>query len=419
MENRDWKETDFGRIPFNWEYLTLDDIKSDVKRSLISGPFGSNISAKFFKPSGIPVIRGNNLSLDLSIKFKDDGFVFIDENKANELNTWAKKGDVIFTAVGTIGQVGYLDGNERFEKYIISNKQIRLSVNENLILPLYSYYWFASDLLKDMIIQRNTGSSVPLINLTVLKSLPVIVPPLPEQKAIASVLSGLDDKIDLLHQQNQTLETLAETLFRQWFIEEVKEDWEDCTIEDLCIKINSGGTPSTKIDSYYNGDINWYSTKELNDNYLFSSNSKITQEGLDNSSAKIFPAGTVVIAIYAAPTVGRLGILTEDSAFNQAACGLVANDKICSKEFLYLYLKNQRVELNLMASGSAQQNLNVGKIKSYPCFVPDSIIMEKFKFQVEPLFSKILDNSKQIQTLTQLRDTLLPKLMSGEVRVKN
>ena len=307
----------------------------------------------------------------------------------------------------------------------VSQDVLTFRAKENIISK-FLYYILCNPEFTEYTVLTSKGAKMPRGDKDAIRNFEIQLPQLPEQKAIASVLSSLDDKIDLLHQQNQTLEALAETLFRQWFIErcpepvegEAKEDWEDCTIEDLCIKINSGGTPSTKIDSYYNGNINWYSTKELNDNYLFSSNSKITQEGLDNSSAKIFPAGTVVIAIYAAPTVGRLGILTEDSAFNQAACGLVANDKICSKEFLYLYLKNQRVELNLMASGSAQQNLNVGKIKSYPCFIPDSIIMEKFKFQVEPLFSKILDNSKQIQTLTKLRDTLLPKLMSGEVRVK-
>ncbi|MDK7675037.1 restriction endonuclease subunit S [Weeksella virosa] len=350
-----------------------------------------------------------------SKKFEDWGFTEVSENNFGKFQL--KKGDIIVARTGaTIGVNRFI--NEDINA-VFNNGLIKLKVNENKCLPKYLFYNLQSYNYWGYIDGISGGTSTqPNMQINALLKYEIQLPPLPEQKAIASVLSSLDDKIDLLHLQNQTLEALAETLFRQWFIEEAKEDWEDCTIEDLCIKINSGGTPSTKIDSYYNGNINWYSTKELNDNFLFSSNSKITQEGLDNSSAKIFPAGTVVIAIYAAPTVGRLGILTEDSAFNQAACGLVANDKICSKEFLYLYLKNQRVELNLMASGSAQQNLNVGKIKSYPCFVPDSITMEKFKFQVIPLFSKVLDNSKQIQTLTQIRDTLLPKLMSGEVRVK-
>jgi len=284
-----------------------------------------------------------------------------------------------------------------------------------------TYRYFVKGIIDynlELLLASATGSTFPNVSRSQLENLEILIPSLPEQTAIASVLSSLDDKIDLLHRQNATLEKMAETLFRQWFIEEAKEEWKNCKLEDLCLQINSGGTPSTKVDSYYNGNINWYSTKELNDNFLFSSISKITEDGLNNSSAKLFPKGTILIAIYAAPTVGRLGILTNDAAFNQAACGLIANNNICCKEFIYLYLKSQRNEFNSMASGSAQQNLNVGKIKNYPAFIPDNETMILFKNEVIPIFAKIEANTTQIRTLTSLRDTLLPKLMSGEVRVE-
>ncbi|SDB61714.1 type I restriction enzyme, S subunit [Desulfonatronum thiosulfatophilum] len=234
----EWCEAGFPPLPTDWKAMTVDEIKSTDKRSIISGPFGSNISSKYFVESGVPVVRGNNLSLGLGEKFKDDGFVFITSEKASELNTWAAKNDLIFTAVGTIGQVGILRGNEKFNKYIISNKQLRLTVNNRIIDPLFAYYWFASQMMVDQIMQRNTGSSVPLINLSVLKSLVVPVPPLSEQKCIASVLSSLDDKIDLLHRQNKTLEAMAETLFRQLFVEEAQEDWEEVMLADVCSVIS-------------------------------------------------------------------------------------------------------------------------------------------------------------------------------------
>jgi len=219
-------------LPEGWQVMTVEEIKATDKKSIISGPFGSNISSKYFVNDGMPVIRGNNLSLGVGIKFKDEGFVYITQKKANELNTWASKNDLIFTAVGTIGQVGLLTGLEKYEKYIISNKQLRLTLNNSIIDPFFAYYWFASDIMADQIMQRNTGSSVPLINLSVLKSLIVLVPSLPEQKAIAAVLSSLDDKIDLLHRQNKTLEAMAETLFRQWFVEAV-EDWEEGNLGEV------------------------------------------------------------------------------------------------------------------------------------------------------------------------------------------
>jgi len=266
--------------------------------------------------------------------------------------------------------------------------------------------------------QLNAGSAVPTLNRNHIYPIEVKIPiNIDEQKAIAEVLSSIDDKIELLHRQNTTLEEMAMTLFRKWFIEDAKGDWEECILDDLCLKIASGGTPSTKIKEYYDGHINWYSTKELNDCFLFESEKKITLQGLENSSAKLFPKGTIVMAIYAAPTVGRLGILANEASFNQAACGLIPNTEVCSKEFLYLYLKNERENLNTMATGSAQQNLNVNKIKTYPTIKVPKNIMIRFNKIVIPIFHKIENNSYQIQTLEKLRDTLLPKLMSGEVRI--
>ncbi|MFA5782519.1 MAG: restriction endonuclease subunit S [Bacteroidales bacterium] len=244
------------------------------------------------------------------------------------------------------------------------------------------------------------------------------LPDYQEQTAIATILSSLDNKIDLLHRQNKTLEQLAETLFRQWFVEEAEDSWKVVKIEDVCTRISSGGTPSTKMNEYYNGHINWYSTKELQDNFLFESISKITYAGLENSSAKLFPENTIIIAIYAAPTVGRLGILSNEATFNQAACGFVTDEEKICFEYLYLHLLYSRRKLNDMASGSAQQNLNVGIMKEFGIILPPEYLMQKFRDHVRPFFKKIKLNATQIRILTQLRDTLLPKLMSGEVGVK-
>jgi type I restriction enzyme S subunit len=262
----EWKETDIGKIPNEWDLKTVDEIKSPEKKSIISGPFGSNISAKYFVEAGVPVIRGNNLSLNINRKFNDSGFVFITEEKAIELGTWAEKNDIIFTAVGTIGQVGILMGKENFPKYIISNKQLRLKVNEEIIEPLYAYYWFASPMMVDIILQRNTGSSVPLINLSVLKSLLIPIPPKNERVKILSIITSIDDKIDLIHRQNITLEAMAETLFRQWFVEEAKEEWGETNLFDS-IELIGGGTPKTENAEYWDGNIKWLSCGDISANH--------------------------------------------------------------------------------------------------------------------------------------------------------
>lgn len=254
-----------------------------------------------------------------------------------------------------------------------------------------------------------TGAVQPKLNQSTLLNIPLKIPILETtQQKIAEILSSFDDKIDLLHRQNKTLESLALTLFRHYFIDNPnRNEWEEVSLDDICLKIASGGTPSTTIKEYYCGNINWYSTKEFNDNFLFNSVQTITEKGLLNSSAKLFPKDTIVIAIYAAPTVGRLGILTQDSAFNQAACGLIVDETQCSKEFIFLFLKNERKNLNLLASGSAQQNLNVEKIKSYTLALPDKNSLHCFNIQAKGFFDKIYNNTKQIQNLQAMRDMLL------------
>ncbi len=135
----------------NWQNLRVEDIKASEKGAIVSGPFGSNISKKFFVKDGVPVIRGNNLTLGRK-KFVDEGFVYITEEKAYELrNCEAVAGDLVFTAAGTLGQVGLIPTNTEYSKYIISNKQLRIRCNPDRALPEYLYYWFSAPAMREYI----------------------------------------------------------------------------------------------------------------------------------------------------------------------------------------------------------------------------------------------------------------------------
>ena len=276
--------------------------------------------------------------------------------------------------------------------------------------------------LEKQFLNRSSGTVFDSINRTEIENLPIHLPPLPEQQAIAAVLSSFDDKIELLRAENQTLEQMGQELFKErfgkWKVgDELPEGWRVGKIEDLTNYIASWGTPATKEASYYGWRINWFSTKELQDCFLFSSEKTITEDALKNSSAKEFPKDTVLMAIYAAPTVWRLWILTQSSAFNQAAVGLVAKDDIWMP-FIYLLLKFHRDNFNNLANWAAQQNLNVSLVKNYEIPIPDQETLNQFDLVIKPLFNKIRANSEQIQSLSATRDLLLPKLMSGEVRVE-
>ena len=179
-----------------WIHTTLNDICRSDKGAIISGPFGSNISSKFFVLDGVPVIRGNNLSLSLD-KFYDDDFVFVTEEKADELNCYAEEGDLIFTAAGTIGQVGILEAPLKYKKYVISNKQLRARIDTRKVDLLYAYYWFASAWMQNYFIRNNKGSTVPLITLSELKDAPISYPEdITEQKKIAMAIEAISRKIN-------------------------------------------------------------------------------------------------------------------------------------------------------------------------------------------------------------------------------
>ena len=182
---------------------TLEQVCLQEKGAIISGPFGSNISSKFFVNSGIPVIRGNNLSLDFD-KFYDEGFVFVTKEKADELKCYAYRDDLIFTAAGTIGQVGIIPQNSKYEEYVISNKQIRARIDTKKIDLLYAYYWYSSPWIKSLLIRSNKGSTVPLLTLSEVKDLPILYPKdIQEQKKIVSMIESLSQKIESNNEINR------------------------------------------------------------------------------------------------------------------------------------------------------------------------------------------------------------------------
>ncbi len=238
-----------------------------------------------------------------------------------------------------------------------------------------------------------------------------------EQTAIASVLSSLDDKIDLLHRQNATLEKMAETLFRQWFVEEAKEDWKEVSLFKA-IELVGGGTPKTSLSKYWDGNVKWLSGGDIannHKNFVVSSEKSITELGLKNSSAKLLPKFSTVIS--ARGTVGKYCMLSEPMAYSQSNYGILPKYKNCFF-FTYLLVAFSVDELQSAAYGSVFDTITANTFKGITITLPKETHIIWFEETVKPYFFKILANRTQIRTLTALRDTLLPKLMSGEVRVE-
>jgi restriction endonuclease S subunit len=208
-------------LPPDWRWARLDEIKSGGKRAIVSGPFGSNIGKRFFVESGVPLIRGCNLTKGEKL-FVEEGFVFITEEKADELRSCtALPGDLIFTAAGTIGQVGLIPNNCRYPKYVISNKQLRARVDLSRASPEFLFRWFSTPMVQRILSETKTGSSIPLITLGILRSVPIPLPPLTDQQRIAATLTAQLAAAERLRQtlqaQLDAINALPAALLRRAF----------------------------------------------------------------------------------------------------------------------------------------------------------------------------------------------------------
>ncbi|MCP4487276.1 MAG: restriction endonuclease subunit S [Gammaproteobacteria bacterium] len=352
---------------------------------------------------GFPLLRIKDL-------IKNTQEIFIDREQV-PAKCIATSDDLIFSRTGQVGFV--FIGKEG----VVHNNCFRIIPKKNKLHRLFLYHYFNREIVRDYLESISAGSVQPDMTHKIFKKVRINLPPLPEQKAIASVFSGLDDKIDLLHRQNKTLEAMAETLFRQWFVEEAGDDWEEKSLYD-CIKLIGGGTPKTSIDEYWNGDIGWLSAKDITPNHkgaVLSTEKTITTEGLNNSSTKILPRFSTIIS--ARGTVGKYTILAEDMAFSQSNYGIVPKYEECYF-FTYLLVANVVDELLSAAYGSVFDTITTKTFKEQYVTVPSEKEIIGFEKEISPMFFKMLNNAAQIKTLENLRNTLLPKLMSGEVRVR-
>lgn len=342
--------------------------------------------------------------------FISSGERFITEEGLDNSSTkLLPQGTVLLSSRAPIGYVAIASNpictNQGF-KSIICNKDI--------VDNLYMYYWIKNN--TELLQSLGTGTTFAEISGSVVKSIAISLPPLPEQKHIASILSSLDDKIDLLHRENATLEAMAETLFRQWFID--KEN--DSTLEQI-ISIQNGYNFKSN-DFKDKGDSQIVKIKNISNGIVDIDSTDWVDKKITNVLLSKFQlhSGDVIIAMTGAE-IGKLGIVPNNNRnlwLNQRV-GLVVEKYIGAKYLAYLQLKNDFGQdyIENTATGSAQPNISGLGIEK--CGFPklggeDIVMMSK---QIGSFYDKIVFNLGQIRIITQTRDSLLPKLMSGEIKV--
>ncbi len=299
-------------------------------------------------------------------------------------------------------------------KFWVNNHAHIIQANQPYINDLLIYFIMNLDLNPFL-----TGAVQPKLNQENLLSIPFLLPKNEtEQRAIASALSSLDDKIDLLYRQNKTLEAMSETLFRQWFVEEAEDGWEEGSLLNL-IQLVGGGTPKTSIPDYWDGNIPWLAGGDIASNhksFVLNTEKRITENGLNNSSAKLLPKYATVIS--ARGTVGKYCLLAKSMAFSQSNYGILPRIDNCYF-FTYLLINHIVEELQASSHGSVFDTITTTTFKENKVPIPNESEIRSFENSVSSYLHKILQNKTQICTLGKLRDTLLPKLMSGEIRIKD
>lgn len=342
------------------------------------------------------------------------GYKYLD--KYPEYNCDADDLIVVARGVGGSGDVKLVN-----RKCYLTNLSIKFDLDQKVIFTPYLYYYFQWNNLRYL----DSGSAQSQITINDLSKVELTLPPLPEQKAIASVLSSLDDKIDLLHRQNKTLEAMAETLFRQWFIEEAKEDWEDISLNDILTTVSGYVRKPTDKD----GDDKLLSMGVVSQNF-----------GINDSACKPIDAADIPqqhkVSLY--DLIISTRDVTQDAIFLGAPAIIPSYRKsenlyiganlfklqLINKNFgkwnLYCLLRSSpfREYVKDVASGTSILMLKKSDFLQYTFKCPDPNVLTDINSKLAILFNKIDNNLTNLMTLKKLRDTLLPKLMSGEVRVQ-
>ena len=285
--------------------------------------------------------------------------------------------------------------------------------------PEYVGYYFRSPIFRATMTSMASMTTRASLNNEMLAALKIVLPPLSEQKAIAQVLSSLDDKIDLLHRQNKTLEAIAQTLFRQWFIEEAQDDWEKKELKDILefVVDNRGKTAPTSETG-----IPLIATNCVRKNNIFPVYEKIryvSEETYRNWFRSHPEPGDLIFVNKGTPGCVNLVPNPVDFCIAQDMIALRVDKNYVSNYYLFLFLRSEDMQNQIFNSsvGTTIPHLKKADLLSFNIVIPTAYKLNEFSEIVEPFFLKMNTSFKQIRTLEKLRDTLLPKLMSGEVRV--
>ncbi|OBU38320.1 restriction endonuclease subunit S [Photobacterium phosphoreum] len=437
-------------LPVGWQVATVEEL---VKRKIIAKPLdgnhgGTHPKASDYVESGIPFVMASDLSggqVDL-ISCK-----FITEKQASSLRKgFSKAGDILLSHKATIGRTAIVQDNDY--DFIMLTPQVTYYrvIDTSLLSNIYLKAYFDSRFFQSILaLWAGAGSTRAYLGITGQLKLPIILPPIEIQSEISGHVDVLNRKITLNNGTNQTLEEMAQAIFKSWFVDFdpvkakmngeqpegmdaataslfpeklveselglIPEGWEVSTLSSL-IKLTGGGTPKRSEETYWNGDIPWFSVRDApsgSNVFVVDTDEKITELGLNKSSTKLLPKGTTIIT--ARGTVGKLALVGTDMCMNQSCYGI--RGKEVGDFYNYFNLNEAVSTLQRNTHGAVFDTITTKTFDTYSMAFSGAELANKFDALVAPLLQKIEANVRQNIELATLRDTLLPKLLSGEIEL--
>lgn len=402
-----------------WKEVRLGDI-ADVQ----TGPFGSQLHKSDYIAEGIPCIMPTNIGPHLN--FIVDGIAHVSEVDANRLSRHLTEiGDIIYARRGDIEKCAYVTTNE--EKWLCGTGCLKIRCN-NEVNSRFIAYLLSTAECKKWITGNAVGTTMLNLSKGILSNLPLLVPSHEDQRRIASILSSLDRKIELNNKINADLEEMAQAIFKNWFVDfepfkdgkfvdselgMIPEGWKVGRLTDV-IKLMPGGTPKTSEPLYWdNGTIPFFSPKDVNGVYCFATEKHITETGLNKCSSNLYPKDTIFITCRG--TVGKVCLAACDMAMNQSNYAIKAIDGY--SQYYIFFLVKSVVERLIKKSNGAVFSAITSKDFDEEILIPSQKAVEDFTNVIDGFFRRIFTIGTENSRLSLLRDTLLPRLMSGELEV--
>ncbi len=419
-----------GLIPDGWHRYKLYELMEITSSKRIF--FSEYISA------GIPFYR----SKEVIEKFNNKSVsteLFISKERFEDIKQKfgvPQRGDILLTSVGTLG-VPFLIEDDTDFYFKDGNLTWFLNFKRDSILSEYLYYWLASNTGRQKLLDSSIGSTQQALTIAGLKNIEIDVPSCEEQHSIAKTLHCIDGKIKLNHRMNETLEGVALVLFKRWFVDfefpdakgrpyrsyggkmvsselgPVPAGWRVVPLTEM-VDVLGGGTPSTGVSSYWDGEIPFFTPKDASEaSYVTRTEKTVTQEGLTHCNSPQFPHGTVFIT--ARGTVGKVCMAGVPMAMNQSCYAL--KGKELRQLYVFFLIKDIAQKLIQQSHGTVFETITTQTFQRTMAIRPEADVVNLFCTKVECLYAQILNNINESASLGTIRDSILPRMMSGKMTV--